>query len=767
MKTPPDRMGITFEVGAQLEARDRHKNWYAATIEKMDYDKERLLIHYRQWSRRHDEWFHWSSPYLRPLERVSLRRQGLSPSQEQPVFVSGMKVLACWTDCRFYPAKILRVNRDDSCTVRFFDGVVRTVKPTKVKPFQKRSRSEKSAVGSEGWEEGESEEEGGQGGEEEEKEPKEEEEAEETMTSEEKEGAQEDEDDEEDDEDEEERKAEPSSSHLPAKKKTDESRGNGVQNQPITADSALGALPNPPHIDRDVLLERQAHLPTTHKFSREPLYRVIKNQPPPILSIELDHNPFKCPAPGCSKSFRKASLLHYHIKYYHSDQQLDGGSEPETPRRKRPSTEGADCMSGKRTENSSCHRGDREQSIMGAGMKKEGGREKPGGQDRKERKHFLRVKLKKKKKKKKKKKSQSGLGSSDDENSDRPPITLKLSHPHVDDGSDWSTLTAESGEDTPSWLAAMETDECEVVRCVCEVDEENDFMIQCESCLCWQHGTCMGLYEDNVPHNYICYYCRQTSGWRRAQRFMSEPDVLISGHMFGLSCVKENYSEINASKISHTSHLLAQTHGLSQVLRGLQLKISLLHSPSHPDLQLWRLPWRQEEGLRLTSGPRGEPPICYVSSEHCYQKPGASWVKDEEKDEERPMAAVKLEADTEEKEIKHEDVDEQPADATAGTNAVMHLDIKEENCDLAHSLTHTASVAECQLNLLEHVETLHHQISARMDLIERELDVLESWLDHSGELEPPDPLSRLPQLKQRIRRLLSDLCVVRRLSVCR
>lgn len=28
------------------------------------------------------------------------------------MFVSGTKVLACWTDCRFYPAKILRVNKD-------------------------------------------------------------------------------------------------------------------------------------------------------------------------------------------------------------------------------------------------------------------------------------------------------------------------------------------------------------------------------------------------------------------------------------------------------------------------------------------------------------------------------------------------------------------------------------------------------------------------------------------------------------------------------
>uniref|UniRef100_UPI0037E727CD PHD finger protein 20-like n=1 Tax=Semicossyphus pulcher TaxID=241346 RepID=UPI0037E727CD len=791
MKTPPDRSGITFEVGAQLEARDRHKNWYPATIEKIDYDTEQVLIHYRQWSRRHNEWFQWTSPFLRPLERVSLRRQGLNPPCAQPRFVSGTKVLACWTDCRFYPAKILRVNRDDSYTVRFYDGVVRTVKPTKVKPFQEKSRSEKSAVGSEGWEEGESgeeeeeeeeEEEGeeedrGESEEEEEKKEKKEEEMEEKVMSEEKGGAEEG-------EEERKRKAEPSSSHPPAKRKTDDSGSSGVQNEPITADSAQSGPPNPAHIDKDVLLERQAHLPTTHKFSREPLYRVIKNQPPPILSIELDHNPFKCPAAGCTKSFRKASLLHYHIKYYHSDQQLDEqGSEQEPPRRKRSVSKGGDFMSERRSEDqdNTCQHVDREHSIVGTDMKREGVREKTGGQDRRERKNFLRVKLKKKKKKKKKRRCHSGLGSSDDENSDRPPITLKLSsenpitHTHVEDGSDWSTLTAESGEDTPFWPVSMDTEECEVVRCVCEVDEENDFMIQCESCLCWQHGTCMGLYEDNVPHNYICYYCRHTAGWRRAQRFLSEPDLLISGHMFGLSCVKENYSEINASKISHTSRLLAHTHGLNQVLSGLQLKISLLHSPSHPDLQLWRLPWRREEGPRFTSSPRGDPPLCYVSSEHCYQKPGASWEKAEE------PAAVKQEEDTEQKEIKIEDVNLKPADAATDTHILTHIDttrIKRENhahtdgYEHTHAQTHTpepraASVAECQLNLQEHVESLHQQISARMDMIERELDVLESWLDHSGELEPPDPLSRLPQLKQRIRRLLHDLCTVRRLSVWR
>lgn len=58
---------------------------YSATIKKIDYDKERVLVHYQQWNHRHDEWFQWSSPFLRPLERVSLRRQCLNPPYSHPV----------------------------------------------------------------------------------------------------------------------------------------------------------------------------------------------------------------------------------------------------------------------------------------------------------------------------------------------------------------------------------------------------------------------------------------------------------------------------------------------------------------------------------------------------------------------------------------------------------------------------------------------------------------------------------------------------------
>ncbi|MGH0159604.1 UNVERIFIED_CONTAM: hypothetical protein FKN15_050751 [Acipenser sinensis] len=146
-KNPPNRRGIVFEVGAHLEARDTLKNWYAANIEKIDYEEEKVLIHYRQWSHRYDEWFEWSSPYLRPVERIQLRKEGLQEEEVQAEFRVNEKVLASWTDCRFYPAKVLSVNRDlSSYTVKFYDGVIHAVKDIHVKPYRNEKSGGKSKI---------------------------------------------------------------------------------------------------------------------------------------------------------------------------------------------------------------------------------------------------------------------------------------------------------------------------------------------------------------------------------------------------------------------------------------------------------------------------------------------------------------------------------------------------------------------------------------------------------------------------------------------
>ena len=55
-----------------------------------------------------------------------------------------------------------------------------------------------------------------------------------------------------------------------------------------------------------------------------------------------------------------------------------------------------------------------------------------------------------------------------------------------EEGSDWSTASAEWSEEeeldvttpTSRQSAAVATEDCDTVRCVCEVEEEDDFMIQ-------------------------------------------------------------------------------------------------------------------------------------------------------------------------------------------------------------------------------------------------------------------------------------------------
>lgn len=61
-------------------------NRYPAHIEEIDYEEGKVLIHFKRWNHRYDEWFCWDSPYLRPLEKIQLRKEGLH--EEEASFVS-------------------------------------------------------------------------------------------------------------------------------------------------------------------------------------------------------------------------------------------------------------------------------------------------------------------------------------------------------------------------------------------------------------------------------------------------------------------------------------------------------------------------------------------------------------------------------------------------------------------------------------------------------------------------------------------------------
>uniref|UniRef100_A0A8C0ITN2 PHD finger protein 20-like protein 1 n=1 Tax=Chelonoidis abingdonii TaxID=106734 RepID=A0A8C0ITN2_CHEAB len=141
-KKPPSRPGITFEIGARLEALDYLQKWYPSRIEKIDYEEGKMLVHFERWSHRYDEWIYWDSNRLRPLERPALRKEGLKDDDEFVDFKPGEEVLARWTDCRYYPAKIEAINKEGTFTVQFYDGVIRCLKRMHIKSMPEDAKGQ-------------------------------------------------------------------------------------------------------------------------------------------------------------------------------------------------------------------------------------------------------------------------------------------------------------------------------------------------------------------------------------------------------------------------------------------------------------------------------------------------------------------------------------------------------------------------------------------------------------------------------------------------
>ncbi|XP_051465273.1 PHD finger protein 20-like protein 1 isoform X3 [Apus apus] len=1034
-KKPPNRPGITFEIGARLEALDYLQKWYPSRIEKIDYEEGKMLVHFERWSHRYDEWIYWDSNRLRPLERPALRKEGLKDDEEFVDFKPGEEVLARWTDCRYYPAKIEAINKEGTFTVQFYDGVIRCLKRMHIKSMpedakgQAREREQiapelrlvteiepkedwialvkaaaaaaaKNKAGSKPRTSANSNKD-----KEDRKWLKVPSKKEETSTSTIMQEVQK-------------KEEEPTSSDtfgfpvvdvpkmafvqaestLSHKRKSN--LGNSFQAKRARLNKITGLLASKAVVadgaekkegskeTAPVLEQEISPKPQSQKKNEADISSSANIQKPALLSSTLSSGKArskKCKqesgdSSGCIKPPKSplspeliqvedltlvsqlpssvinktspSQTVNSPRSYKHSQRRrrsqrlascslpddsvekvsspssvtdgkvfsisgqnqqssklevpdvahmslekrgpclpldLSRSSEVTAPlstestfRNEYPSKDKEDIqmityLSSKAvtdgrvaTTASGAVRMERkgkleERSSSTYGKKKEKEKEK---KEKKEKDHKSKQKKKKKKKKKSKQHDYSDYEDSSVEFLDRcsSPLTrssgssltlrsmfseknTSYQYPRailsvdlsgenlsdvefLDDSSTESLLL--SGDeynqdfDSTNFEESQDEDDAlnEIVRCICELDEENGFMIQCEECLCWQHSVCMGLLEDSIPDQYICYICRDPPGekshsqcqyfkvyWDNGQKgdrqgillkgqrwsakYLYDKDWLNNGHMCGLSFLKENYSHLNAKKIVSTHHLLADVYGVTEILHGLQLKIGILKNKHHPDLHLWACSGMRKEQDQVTVGVEKklmtlpdavnpsertchsqnhkEPPSIpqkmeetYITSEHSYQKPQSfgqdcKAVADPMSSDDEDTSSFEEDQDfhTESKNylqyyFKDDGMNEQKNSDEGNTMFVCN-EIKgsEEQVD-----THL----QWQLNLLTHIENVQNEVTSRMDLIEKEVDVLESWLDFTGELEPPDPLARLPQLKRRIKQLLLDMGKVQQIA---
>ncbi|XP_064888700.1 PHD finger protein 20 isoform X6 [Columba livia] len=959
-KHPPNRRGINFEVGAQLEARDRLKNWYPAHIEEIDYEEGKVLIHFKRWNHRYDEWFCWDSPYLRPLEKIQLRKEGLHEEEDCAGFHINDQVLACWSDCRFYPAKVTSVNKDGTYTVKFYDGVVQTVKNIHVKAFSKDQSIEGNAKPKERGNEIPSspekqekfkEQRKATGNAKKDKDEK-------TLKTEKrvkqpdkegklivisekgkvseknisKNGKEDKENISENDmeysvDTQIEKKPENDSVKSPQEnaKETKRKRGrppitpptepSSQTLQPITLELRRRKIPkggevpskrprieknfspeklknSSDHPERDQIRRRSSRLSSsigheilntdcvTTSTAIQPLKDAVSNQK------ESEQVQLEIPVQSDQSFSEQAAPAHpSHSTALSAGDGLQEGevedteSSSVTVRTQEPpaatdaplhialrSTPSRDEKLEKRRTSTpvsalNSHRHsvrDQTKNHIARSLRKpqenveNAVKEHEKNKERKS-KDCGRSKSKKKKKKKKRTKPDySGSEENTDVSQELSPeksiVTKCVSsnkssaHPgallHCSDSAQHRGKSKPNEDDTLSessldsllWSdddASQDVDvttnpdeeaeesDFEIVRCICEVKEENDFMIQCEECLCWQHGVCMGLLEDNVPEKYTCYICQDPPGQRSSLKYWYEKEWLSNGHMHGLAFVEDNYSHQNAKKIVATHQLLGDVQRVIEVLHGLQLKMSILQNRDHPDLKLWCHPWKhiavdenvhtkhiihieenccKEEtaSYRTWNGtvekPSAVPSVeeSYITSEHCYQKPrayypaieqrlvvetrgsamddGVNRIRENRDDalSERFGWNLDREICKMENESKHSySKVKEPVSKKVSPEEAIEMKLLEKDKEGVVN-----SQLQWQLNLLAHVESLQDEVIHRMDFIEKELDVLESWLDYTGELEPPEPLARLPQLKHCIKQLITDLGKVQQIALC-
>ncbi|XP_056679039.1 PHD finger protein 20-like protein 1 isoform X22 [Monodelphis domestica] len=932
-KKPPNRPGITFEIGARLEALDYLQKWYPSRIEKIDYEEGKMLVHFERWSHRYDEWIYWDSNRLRPLERPALRKEGLKDEEEFFDFKAGEEVLARWTDCRYYPAKIEAINKEGTFTVQFYDGVIRCLKRMHIKAmpedakgqflFQVKSQHPLSwccpidpagawnqSVGSQDWialvkaaaaaaaknKTGSKPRTSANSNKDKDerkwfKIPSK---KEETSTS---TAIQEIE-----------KKEElPTSSEtfvglhvenvpkmifpqpdstLSHKRKSNQ--GNSFQAKRARLNKITGLLASKavgvdgaekkedccsetaPMLEQEI-----SPKPQSQKKNEADISSSANTQKPALLSSTLSSGKArskKCKhesgdSSGCIKppksplspeliqvedltivSQLPSSVINKTIPdVAHVSLEKLGPSLPldlsrssevtapvttESSFNEYPSTEKEDIQMISYHSSKAVTDGRVASTV--SGKKKEKDKER---KEKRDKDHF-RPKQKKKKKKKKKSKQHDysdyedssleflercsspltrSSGSSlalrsmfTEKNTSyqypRAILSVDLSGENLsdveflDDSSTESLLL--SGDeynqdfDSTNFEESQDEDDAlnEIVRCICEMDEENGFMIQCEECLCWQHSVCMGLLEDSIPEQYICYICRDPPGQRWSAKYLYDKEWLNNGRMCGLSFLKENYSHLNAKKIVSTHHLLADVYGVTEVLHGLQLKIGILKNKHHPDLHLWACSGKRKDQDQIAVGVEKKMTVqdtinleertcsaqnhketpslprkmegTYITSEHSYQKPqnfGQDCKSSDpvsSDDEDISSFEEEQEFHTEDKNclqfsIKEDGMSEQNS-AEGNTLFVYNEKRNTEEKGDSH--------LQWQLNLLTHIENVQNEVTSRMDLIEKEVDVLESWLDFTGELEPPDPLTRLPQLKRHIKQLLIDMGKVQQIA---
>lgn len=624
----PNRVGIHWRKGERLEAKDFMDKWFPAKIREVNEEDMEVLIHFDGWNQRYDEWLPMTTERIRPMTRHSARKDENRKARTE--FKIGERVLAKWTDCKMYEAKVTAVFPNGTVEVIFYDGFKKLVQPINLRPMPselntrasdmklppseapKKAKLKPGSIGS----------------------------RKERLST---DGLKKSED------------SKPKSKPKDQRHRTKMLVSGSMFARPSTSKSDNPQLTRAmtPVVKLGIAVTEadyaattetktfDTEIPGTSQLTPEPSSSTsdsfitapsVLPVPKKAFVIESDHNQYKCPFENCGKGFRKESLLDYHIKYYHvnggeppppappkkrrktisipsadSEQATSSGKKPapkkqrhvseggvrpakkkrhiseqsETVKKSQPMTEGVGTLPVEEEKIVGKTVGEMTEEVYEESMDTLGyleGEEvtSPTSPD------FVYE-------------EESGIVSEDikpELKTEAPKAEPRSGSKHRRSESQDTNVTEES-TDAEDYLKPDE-----LVNCICGFYEENGLMIQCEVCMCWQHASCFGITDRTLPKVYVCYVCENPPGVRESSRYTHEQDWFKNGELAAFNYLSTPVpTEERLGSVKATHSLVADVSQLNAVLHALKLQLKILRTKDEKQLKQWHMDWDMVEFL--------------------------------------------------------------------------------------------------------------------------------------------------------------------------
>lgn len=231
----------------------------------------------------------------------------------------------------------------------------------------------------------------------------------------------------------------------------------------------------------------------------------------------------------------------------------------------------------------------------------------------------------------------------------------------------------------------------EIINCLCSYGEEDGLMIQCELCLCWQHGICNGIDKEvDVPEKYVCFICRNPQRGRESMRFKHDQDWLYDGKLPVANYHIANPNLPKRFEFLKKSHVLTgNLVELNRFMHSLRVKMNIVNNRCHPKLYLWAKKWEEDIAQQSIKSD--------IKSDQD--------IKIEDAEIGNKMLGAKVSPT---KKIKSEPTTPTP------THPIPNIPQPEAPID----------PVECQHRLMEHIKIQQNLVLKRLDDIENEIDGL-------------------------------------------